>query len=179
MRKPGEYVGVTDRDRLGRTALPYAAADGDADGLRVLAGGAAPEVADVAGWTPLHFAAQVQTSLAIEALLAVRATVDAADVRLLGASCELSHRRVMPTAGVPQLPSVLGVLPPPVCLSSDARIMPIKKLPPFGEGAEVGWEPALLGVVRQHGRQVEHIIDQFRDEPGQVVLGQQVVQRRR
>ncbi|MCX4429949.1 ankyrin repeat domain-containing protein [Streptomyces mirabilis] len=45
---------MTDRDRLGRTAVHYAAADGDADGLRVLlAGGAAVDTADRHGNTPL------------------------------------------------------------------------------------------------------------------------------
>ncbi|PKV77090.1 ankyrin repeat domain-containing protein [Streptomyces sp. TLI_146] len=71
---------MTDQDRLGRTAVHYAAADGDADGLRVLlAGGAAVEAADDAGWTPLHFAAQAQAPSAIEVLLAAGAAVDAAD----------------------------------------------------------------------------------------------------
>ncbi|WP_208624880.1 ankyrin repeat domain-containing protein [Streptomyces misionensis] len=71
---------MTDRDRLGRAAAHYAAADGDADGLRVLlAGGAAAEAADDAGWTPLHFAAQAQAPSAIEVLLAAGAPVDAAD----------------------------------------------------------------------------------------------------
>ncbi|MEU2245041.1 ankyrin repeat domain-containing protein [Streptomyces sp. NPDC018338] len=73
-------VGMTDRDRVGRTAVHYAAADGGADGLRVfLAGGAAVEAADDAGWTPLHFAAQAQAPSAIEVLLAAGAAVDAAD----------------------------------------------------------------------------------------------------
>ncbi|MEU6229618.1 ankyrin repeat domain-containing protein [Streptomyces sp. NPDC047042] len=71
---------MTDRDRLGRTAVHYAAADGDADGLRVLlAGGADPEAADDAGWTPLHFAAQAQAPSAVEVLLAAGAAADAAD----------------------------------------------------------------------------------------------------
>ncbi|MFC8260170.1 ankyrin repeat domain-containing protein [Streptomyces sp. NPDC057291] len=71
---------MTDRDRLGRTAVHYTAADGDADGLRVLLNeGADPEAADAAGWTPLHFAAQAQARLAIEVLLAAGATVDTAD----------------------------------------------------------------------------------------------------
>jgi ankyrin repeat protein len=73
-------VGMTDRDRLGRTAVHYAAADGDADGLRVLlAGGAAAEAVDDAGWTPLHFAAQAQAPSVVEVLLAAGAAVDTAD----------------------------------------------------------------------------------------------------
>ncbi|MFG2641973.1 ankyrin repeat domain-containing protein [Streptomyces sp. NPDC048370] len=43
------------------------------------AGGAVPEAADAAGWTPLHFAAQAQVPSAIEALLAAGASVDALD----------------------------------------------------------------------------------------------------
>ncbi|MFE5633072.1 ankyrin repeat domain-containing protein [Streptomyces sp. NPDC056470] len=67
----GQDGGMTDRDRMERTAVHYAAADGDAQGMKVLlAGGADPEVADAAGWTPLHFAAQAQASPAIEVLLA-------------------------------------------------------------------------------------------------------------
>lgn len=71
---------MTDRDRLGRAAVHYAAADGDTGGLRVLLGGGAdPEAAGSAGWTPLHFAAQARSPSAIEVLLAAGATVDAAD----------------------------------------------------------------------------------------------------
>ncbi|MGB8938755.1 MAG: ankyrin repeat domain-containing protein [Streptomyces sp.] len=71
---------MTDRDRLGRAAVHYAAADGDTEGLwALLAGGADPEEADSAGWTPLHFAAQAQSPLATEVLLAAGATVDATD----------------------------------------------------------------------------------------------------
>ncbi|MFF4213725.1 ankyrin repeat domain-containing protein [Streptomyces sp. NPDC001796] len=71
---------MTERDRLGRAAVHYAAADGDADGLRVLlAGGTAPEAADDVGWTPLHFGAQAQAPAAVEVLLAAGAAVDAAD----------------------------------------------------------------------------------------------------
>ncbi|MEV2217362.1 ankyrin repeat domain-containing protein [Streptomyces sp. NPDC050997] len=75
-------VGMTDRDRLGRPAVHYAAADGDAEGRRgLLAGGADSEAVDTAGWTPLQFAAQAQSPSAIEVLLAAGATVDAADGR--------------------------------------------------------------------------------------------------
>ncbi|MFI0813186.1 ankyrin repeat domain-containing protein [Streptomyces echinatus] len=71
---------MTDRDRLGRTAVHYAAAYGDANALRVLlAGGAAPGAADDAGWTPLHFAAQAQAPPVVEVLLAAGAAVDAVD----------------------------------------------------------------------------------------------------
>ncbi|MFF8908904.1 ankyrin repeat domain-containing protein [Streptomyces olivaceoviridis] len=73
-------AGMTERDRLGRTAVHYAAAAGDADALRVLlAEGAAPGEAVTAGWTPLHFAAQAQAPAAVEVLLVVGASFDAAD----------------------------------------------------------------------------------------------------
>lgn len=49
---------MTDRDRLGRTAVLYAAGGGDVDGLRaLLAEGAGPGAVDAEGWTPLHFMA--------------------------------------------------------------------------------------------------------------------------
>ncbi|MGK5642827.1 ankyrin repeat domain-containing protein [Streptomyces sp. URMC 126] len=71
---------MTDRGRLGRTAVHHAAADGDADGLRgLLAGGAAAGAADDAGWTPLHFAAQARSPSAVEVLLATGVAVDVAD----------------------------------------------------------------------------------------------------
>ncbi|MGW7080416.1 ankyrin repeat domain-containing protein [Streptomyces sp. NPDC054866] len=71
---------MMDRDQLGRSAVHYAAADGDTDGLRtLLAGGAVAEAADDAGWTPLHFASQAQSPSAVEVLLAAGAAVDAAD----------------------------------------------------------------------------------------------------
>ncbi|MEW2513842.1 ankyrin repeat domain-containing protein [Streptomyces sp. NPDC046870] len=73
-------VGMTDRDRLGRTAAHYAAVGGDADGLRVLlAEGADPGASDAEGWTPLHFAAQAQAPAVVEVLLAAGAVVDAVD----------------------------------------------------------------------------------------------------
>ncbi|MFF7581091.1 ankyrin repeat domain-containing protein [Streptomyces sp. NPDC008061] len=71
---------MTDRGRLGRAAVRCAAADGNADGLRVLlAGGATAKAADDAGWRPLHVAAQAQVPSVVEVLLAVDAEVDAAD----------------------------------------------------------------------------------------------------
>ncbi|MET8508272.1 ankyrin repeat domain-containing protein [Streptomyces sp. NPDC014779] len=65
-------------DWMGRSAVHYCAVQGDVAGLReALAGGADPDLADKAGMTPLHFAAQSQSALAAELLLAAGATVDA------------------------------------------------------------------------------------------------------
>lgn len=72
--------GDQGRDRMERTAVHYAAANGDVAGLRtLLADGADPDAVDKAGWTPLHFAAQAQDPLAAEVLLAAGASVDVAD----------------------------------------------------------------------------------------------------
>lgn len=71
---------MTDRDRLGRTAVHFAVVDGDVARLRVLlVGGADPEAVDASGWTPLHFAAQAQDPLAAEILLEAGVSVDAVD----------------------------------------------------------------------------------------------------
>jgi ankyrin repeat protein len=65
---------------MGRTAVHYAALNGDVDGLRgLMSSGADPEAADGASWTPLHFAAQAQNAQAVEALLAGGVAVDAPD----------------------------------------------------------------------------------------------------
>jgi ankyrin repeat protein len=73
-------VGMTDGDRLGRTAVHYAVADGDVAELRaLLSDGADPGAPDSSGWTPLHFAAQAQDPLAAEVLLTAGAAVDMAD----------------------------------------------------------------------------------------------------
>jgi ankyrin repeat protein len=72
--------GDQGRDRMGRTVVHYAVVRGDVDGLReLLAGGADPDAVDEAGWTPLHFAAQAQDSLATEVLLSVGVSVDVPD----------------------------------------------------------------------------------------------------
>lgn len=69
-------------DRLGRSALHYAAASGDLAAVRAaIDAGADVCAGDSAGWTPLHFAAQAQRAdIAIE-LLAHHAVVDAVDVQ--------------------------------------------------------------------------------------------------
>ncbi|MFF4120905.1 ankyrin repeat domain-containing protein [Streptomyces sp. NPDC001714] len=69
-------------DRLGRSALHYAAASGDLAAVRAaIDAGADVCAGDSAGWTPLHFAAQAQRAdIAIE-LLASHAVVDAVDVQ--------------------------------------------------------------------------------------------------
>jgi ankyrin repeat protein len=58
-------------DWMGRSAVHYGALHGDVAGLRAaLEGGADPGLADKAGMTPLHFAAQSQSAAAAEILLA-------------------------------------------------------------------------------------------------------------
>lgn len=58
----------TDRKR--RTALHYAAADGDVDEVRrLLEAGADANVQDADGWSPLHFAAQASSHGCTDALL--------------------------------------------------------------------------------------------------------------
>jgi ankyrin repeat protein len=65
---------------MGRTAVHYAALNGDVDGLRgLVVSGADPDPADRGGWTPLHFAAQAQSAQAAAALLAGGAAVDMPD----------------------------------------------------------------------------------------------------
>jgi hypothetical protein len=43
----------------------------------------------------------------------------------------------------------------------------------------IGRVAALFRVVRQDRREVEHLVDKLGDEPGQVVFGQPIIQRRR
>jgi hypothetical protein len=43
---------------------------------------------------------------------------------------------------------------------------------------QTSWRAALFGAVGQDRPEVEHLVDQFGDEPGRVVLGQPVIQRR-
>jgi len=75
--KRNERPGV---DRAGRTALHYAAGDGDAALVKeLLASGMACGVADDSGWTPLHFAAQKSAPQIVQLLLEAGADVDPRD----------------------------------------------------------------------------------------------------
>ena len=69
-----------DLDPEGRSALHYAAGDGDVAAVRRhLAAGADAGRADRRGWTPLHFAAQASSAAVAAALLDAGADVDARD----------------------------------------------------------------------------------------------------
>ena len=71
---------LREHDEFGRTAIHYAAANGDTEEVtRLLAEGADPGEADNVGFTPLHFAAQEQHPPVIGLLLAAGADVQAAD----------------------------------------------------------------------------------------------------
>lgn len=64
----------------GRTALHYAADEGDVRLVEQLLGaGADPNAQDKNGWTPLHFAAQANAAGAVSALLRAGATTEARD----------------------------------------------------------------------------------------------------
>ena len=68
-------------DREGRTALHYAACDGDIDSVcRLVADGADVNLQDKRGWTPLHFAAQARSKESVVYLLEHGAAVDVEDV---------------------------------------------------------------------------------------------------
>lgn len=70
----------TGTDADGRTALHYAAADGDVRVVeRLLDAGADPNAPDRNGWTPLHFAAQASAADAVAALLRAGATTEPRD----------------------------------------------------------------------------------------------------
>jgi len=67
-------------DPYGRTALHYAAFDGDVDQVAaLLAAGADPGASDDDGWTPLHAAVQAFAPAVCEMLLRAGALVDATD----------------------------------------------------------------------------------------------------
>ena len=68
-------------DRAGRSALHYAAVDGDVDRVvALIADGADVNMVDLAGGhTPLHFAAREQHTAIAQALLSAGAEVDARD----------------------------------------------------------------------------------------------------
>lgn len=69
-------------DRLGRSEVHYAAAEGRlADVEQALDGGADTGQPDANGWTPLHFAAQGQHADVADALIRAGAAVDAPDAQ--------------------------------------------------------------------------------------------------
>ncbi len=67
-------------DKAGRTALHYAALNGDlAETVRLLASGLDPRATDDNGFTPLHFATQSNSIPVSEALLAAGVEINAVD----------------------------------------------------------------------------------------------------
>jgi len=72
---------MTPLDREARSALHYAARDGDLTAVRQLVdAGEDVNLADRRGWTPLHFAAQALSAEVAEYLLAHGAVIDAQDM---------------------------------------------------------------------------------------------------
>jgi ankyrin repeat protein len=71
---------LCERDEFGRSAIHYAAANGDAAEVeRLLACGADPGEADAVEFTPLHFAAQEQHPAVVAVLLRAGADIRARD----------------------------------------------------------------------------------------------------
>jgi uncharacterized protein len=67
-------------DRLGRTPLHYAAAEGkESEVSRLVAERADANVKDDNGWSPLHFAAQAGATNVVSMLIAAGAEIDAVD----------------------------------------------------------------------------------------------------
>ena len=67
-------------DRMGRTPLHYAAADGAvAEVARLIEAGANPSAQDDNGWSPLHFAAQANSEAVTRILVAAGANIDLRD----------------------------------------------------------------------------------------------------
>jgi ankyrin repeat protein len=70
----------TQLDEFRRSALHYAAADGDVDKARAeLAAGADVNAADANGWIPLHFAAQSQSAPIVRELIDKGSRIDVPD----------------------------------------------------------------------------------------------------
>ena len=70
----------TQLDEFRRSALHYAAADGDFDKAQAeVAAGADVNAADVNGWTPLHFAAQSQSAPIVRLLIEKGSRIDVPD----------------------------------------------------------------------------------------------------
>lgn len=73
---------VDDRDRAGRTALHYAATDGElGTARRLIAEGADVNVKEDGGWTPLHCAADQGDLDIVRLLIAAGADVNAVNNR--------------------------------------------------------------------------------------------------
>jgi ankyrin repeat protein len=71
---------LSELDDFGRSAIHYAAANGDVDEVqRLLDDGADPAAPDTAGFTPLHFAAQEQHPQVVAVLLAAGVDLQARD----------------------------------------------------------------------------------------------------
>ena len=71
---------MTTADKKNRTALHYAANDGDMEAVKaLLASGSNPDAQDSQGWSPLHFAAQASSGVVTKSLLAAGATADLRD----------------------------------------------------------------------------------------------------
>ncbi|MFD4433592.1 ankyrin repeat domain-containing protein, partial [Nocardia sp. NPDC058497] len=68
---------MTNLDEWGRTALHYAAMEGDLETITRLLVAEDVNLPDIHGWTPLHFAAQEANPAAIERLLDAGADIDA------------------------------------------------------------------------------------------------------
>ncbi|WP_067470539.1 ankyrin repeat domain-containing protein [Nocardia amamiensis] len=68
---------MSERDEYGRTALHYAARDGDVDAIERLLGTEDVNASDNEGWTPLHFAAQAARPESVARLLDAGADIDA------------------------------------------------------------------------------------------------------
>lgn len=67
-------------DRMGRTELHYACADGEDQRVRqLMQEGSDCNATDTNGWTPLHFAAEAQALSVLELLLVSGANVDPVD----------------------------------------------------------------------------------------------------
>ena len=112
---------LREPDEFGRSAIHYAAADGDtAEVSRLLAGGADPGEPDAVEFTPLHFAAQEQHPGVVALLLQAGADVRATDRwgntplwrAVFTAHGDAATSAALLAAGAdPDTPNVLGISP--------------------------------------------------------------------